>query len=184
MNTPSDSDGAAGGGGLPFEMRVGQGFDVHPWSDDPERRLVLGGVPFTGHRGLAGHSDADVAAHACTDAVLGAAGAGDIGSLFPDTDPRLAGADSVALLAEAVARVGALGWRVVNLDCTLVCDTPRLAPHRDAMIERLSAAAGAPVFIKGKRTEGVAGLTGGIQGHAVALLWRVPTEQTSNQGVV
>ncbi len=152
---------------VPF--RVGQGFDVHPWSDDPDRRLVLGGVVLDGP-GLVGHSDADVAAHACTDALLGAAGLGDIGQLFPDSDPELAGADSLALLAEAAHRALAAGWRVGNIDCTLILDAPKIGPHKDEMMRRLAAAAGGPVTIKGKRTEGVAGLAGGVQGHAVALV--------------
>lgn len=152
---------------VPF--RVGQGFDVHPWSDDPARRLVLGGVVLDGP-GLAGHSDADVAAHACTDALLGAAGLGDIGQLFPDTDPGLAGADSLELLAEAARRARSAGWRVGNIDCTLILDAPKIGPHKDEMMRRLAAAAGGPVTIKGKRTEGVAGLAGGVQGHAVALV--------------
>ncbi len=151
------------------DFRVGQGFDVHPWSDDPERRLVLGGVTFEGP-GLTGHSDADVAAHACTDALLGAAGLGDIGQLFPDTDPALAGADSLALLTEAARRAADAGWVVVNIDCTLILDAPKIGPHKTEMMQRLSAAAGGPVTVKGKRTEGVAGLAGGVQGHAVALV--------------
>ncbi len=154
------------------ELRIGQGFDVHPWSDDPARILVLGGVVFENGPGLVGHSDSDVAAHACTDALLGAAGLGDIGSIFPDTDPRFAGADSVELLRQAAAMVSDAGWGVANVDCTLILDLPRLAPHRDQMQANLSSAVGAPVSVKGKRTEGVAGLQGGVQGHAVALLWR------------
>ena len=108
--------------------RVGQGFDVHPFSDDPARRLVLGGVVFDGERGLAGHSDADVIAHAVTDALLGAAGLGDIGQHFPDTDPALAGADSIELLRRAVADVRAAGWEPGNVDCTVVLEAPKLAP--------------------------------------------------------
>ena len=92
------------------EFRIGQGFDVHPWSDDPERRLVLGGVRFDDGPGLVGHSDSDVAAHACTDALLGAAGLGDIGSAFPDSDPQFAGADSVELLRQAATMVHDAGW--------------------------------------------------------------------------
>ena len=153
----------------PVPFRVGQGFDVHPWSDDPDRRLVLGGVVLDGP-GLAGHSDADVAAHACADALLGAAGLGDIGQLFPDTDPALAGVDSLELLAEAARRALAAGWRVGNIDCTLILDAPKIGPHKNEMMRRLAAAAGGPVTIKGKRTEGVAGLAGGVQGHAVALV--------------
>lgn len=154
-------------------LRIGQGFDVHPWSDDPDRTLVLGGVPFPDSPGLAGHSDADAIAHAVTDAVLGACGAGDIGSLFPDTDPAHAGADSIELLRRAVAVVAADGWSVLNADVTVICDAPKLAPHRDAMIANVSGALGAPVSIKGKRTEGVEGLGGGIQSHAVALVQRI-----------
>lgn len=154
------------------ELRIGQGFDVHPWSDDPARWLVLGGVRFDDGPGLVGHSDSDVAAHACTDALLGAAGLGDIGSTFPDSDPQFAGADSVELLRRVATMVHDAGWRVANVDCTLILDSPRLAPHRDEMQANLSSAVGAPVSVKGKRTEGVAGLQGGVQGHAVALLWR------------
>lgn len=156
------------------ELRVGQGFDVHPWTDQPGRVLVLGGVRFEGHRGLAGHSDADVVAHACTDALLGAAGLGDIGQWFPDTDERWRGADSLALLAEAARQVRLAGWEPANVDCTVVLDQPRLAPHRRAMEERLSGAAEAPVTVKTKRTEGVGSLGRGegVVCHAVALVVR------------
>lgn len=153
-------------------MRIGQGFDIHPWSDDPDRALVLGGITFPDSPGLAGHSDADAVAHACTDAVLGAAGLGDIGQLFPDTDPALAGADSVAMLAEAVSAVRGAGWDVANIDCTVVLDAPKIAPVRDRMEQVLAAAVGAPVTVKGKRTEGAAGLADVVQCFAVALLWR------------
>jgi 2-C-methyl-D-erythritol 2,4-cyclodiphosphate synthase len=155
-------------------MRVGNGFDVHPWSDDPERVLVLGGVRFEGERGLAGHSDADVLAHACTDALLGAAGLGDIGTFFPDTDARWAGADSVVLLAEATAAVRSAGWLPQNVDCTIVLDRPRLAPMRAEMETALSTAVGAPVTVKGKRTEGVGALGRGegVIAWAVALVAR------------
>jgi 2-C-methyl-D-erythritol 2,4-cyclodiphosphate synthase len=153
-------------------MRVGNGFDVHPWSDDPARTLVLGGVSFADERGLAGHSDADVVAHACTDALLGAAGLGDIGALFPDTDDRWRDADSVGLLAEAARQVRAAGWEPQNVDCTVVLDTPKLAPARDEMQRRLGEAVGAPVTVKGKRTEGVGALGRGegIVAWAVALV--------------
>ncbi len=151
-------------------LRIGQGFDVHPFADDATRPLVLGGVAFPEGPALVGHSDADVIAHAITDAILGAAGLGDIGQLFPDTDAAHAGADSIALLTIAAERVTEAGWSVVNADATVILDAPKLAPHRDAMIANLSAALGAPVSVKGKRTEGVAGLGGGIQCQAVALL--------------
>lgn len=151
-------------------FRIGQGFDVHPWSADPERRLVLGGVVFPEARGLVGHSDADVIAHACTDAILGAAGLGDIGTLFPDTDPALAGADSLGLLRHAVRTVNEAGWIPVNADCTVIADTPRVAPKRAEMEHAMSQAVGAPVSIKGKRTEGLVSLSEGIQCLAVALV--------------
>lgn len=159
-------------------VRVGQGFDVHPFSADPARVLVLGGVTFDGAPGLAGHSDADVVAHAVTDALLGAAGLGDIGQHFPDTDPALAGADSIELLRRAVADVRAAGWSPGNVDCTVVLDAPKLAPRRDELQDRLSAAVGAPVSVKGKRPEGLGALGRGegIACFAVAL---VSTEGSS-----
>jgi 2-C-methyl-D-erythritol 2,4-cyclodiphosphate synthase len=153
-------------------MRIGQGFDVHPFSDDAARPLVLGGVIFDGERGLAGHSDADVVAHAVTDALLGAAGLGDIGQHFPDTDPRWAGADSIAMLRTAAADVRAAGFLPGNVDCTVVLDGPRLAPRRAEVQARLSEAVGAPVTVKGKRTEGLGALGRGegIACFAVALV--------------
>jgi 2-C-methyl-D-erythritol 2,4-cyclodiphosphate synthase len=157
-------------------MRIGQGFDIHPFSDDPTRPLVLGGVMFDGERGLAGHSDADAVAHAITDALLGAAGLGDIGSWFPDDDPALAGADSMVLLAKAVEGVRAAGWTVDNVDCTVICERPKLAPRRDEMTARLVAVLGAPVTVKGKRAEGLGSLgrVEGIACLAVALLSATP----------
>jgi len=152
-------------------VRVGQGFDVHPFSDDPGRALVLGGVPFEGP-GLAGHSDADAVAHAVIDALLGAAGLGDIGQHFPDSDPSLAGADSLDLLRRAVAAVRAAGWVPGNVDCTVVLEAPRLAPRRAEMQERLTDAVGAPVTVKGKRAEGLGALgrREGIACFAVAVV--------------
>ena len=153
--------------------RVGMGFDVHPMSDDPDRPMVLGGVTFPGP-GLAGHSDADVIAHACADALLGAAGLGDIGSHFPDTDPALAGADSIVLLASVGDELRAAGWRVANVDCSVVCDSPKIGPNRDEMQRRLSEAAGGPVTVKGKRPEGLGALgrNEGIACWAVAMVER------------
>ncbi len=153
-------------------VRVGMGFDVHPF-DDGDKPLVLGGCAFEG-RGLAGHSDGDVIAHVVIDAVLGAAGLGDIGSHFPDTDPALAGADSIELLHEAAAAVRAAGWTPVNVDCSVVLDAPKLAPRRDEMQHRLSTALGADVTIKGKRPEGLGALGRGegIAAWAVALVER------------
>lgn len=155
------------------EVRVGQGFDVHPFTDDPGRRLVLGGVTFEG-RGLVGHSDADVVAHACAEALLGAAGLGDLGALFPDTDPQWEGADSLALLADVAARVRADGWEPGNVDCSVLTEQPKLAPARAEMQRLLSGAVGAPVTVKGRRPEGLGALGRGegVACFAVAVLTR------------
>jgi 2-C-methyl-D-erythritol 2,4-cyclodiphosphate synthase len=147
---------------------------VHPFSLDPTRVLVLAGVVFDGERALAGHSDADVVAHAVIDALLGAAGLGDIGQHFPDTDPALAGADSLELLRLAVANLRSQGWEPGNVDCTVVLEAPKLAPRREEMQARLSDAVGAPVTVKGKRAEGLGSLgrQEGIACFAVALVER------------
>ncbi len=156
-------------------FRVGQGFDVHALA--PGRALVIGGVVIPYERGLLGHSDADVLLHALTDALLGAAGLGDIGRLFPDTDPRHAGADSRVLLREAWRQVCAAGWAVVNVDATVICRAPRILPHAPAMVANIAADlamdAGA-VNIKGKTTEklGFTGRGEGIAAQAVVLLAR------------
>jgi 2-C-methyl-D-erythritol 2,4-cyclodiphosphate synthase len=154
-----------------MSFRTGLGFDVHPFSDDTGRMLVLGGVQFEG-AGLAGHSDADVVAHACADALLGAAGLGDLGGHFPDDDPQFAGADSIGLLTEVARRVRDAGWEPANVDCVVVLEAPKLAPHRSAMEERLSAAAGAPVNVKATRAEGLGaiGRGEGIACWATALV--------------
>jgi 2-C-methyl-D-erythritol 2,4-cyclodiphosphate synthase len=159
------------------QLRIGQGFDIHPFSEDPNRVLVLGGVSFPGARGLVGHSDADVLAHAITDALLGAAGLGDIGQHFPDTDPRFHGADSIVLLVAAVALVHDAGWRVVNIDSTVVLEEPKLAPKRATIIQRLETVCGAPVSVKGKRAEGLGALgrREGIACFTVALLEGIGT---------
>jgi 2-C-methyl-D-erythritol 2,4-cyclodiphosphate synthase len=153
-------------------MRVGQGFDVHRFTDDPARRMVLGGVEFPGERGLAGHSDADVVAHAVADALLGAAGLGDIGMHFPDTDARWEGADSIDLLRVVAQMLEKTGWTAVNVDCSVVCERPVLAPRRGEMEERLVDAVGAPVSVKGRRAEslGAIGRGEGIACWAVALV--------------
>jgi 2-C-methyl-D-erythritol 2,4-cyclodiphosphate synthase len=151
-------------------LRVGQGFDIHPFTDDPDRVLVLGGVQVEGC-GLQGHSDGDVVCHAVADALLGAAGLGDIGTLFPDTDPALSGADSLVLLARVVDRVS-VEWQPVNVDCTVIAEAPRLAPHRGTMEQALGAVVGAPVSVKAKRGEGLGALgrQEGIACIAVALI--------------
>lgn len=150
--------------------RVGLGFDIHPFSAEPGRRLVLGGIPIDGP-GLAGHSDADAVAHAVADALLGAAGLGDIGTHFPDTDPAYAGIDSMELLGRAVLSVSTQ-YEIGNVDVSVVLESPKLAPHRDAMERRLSEVVGAPVSVKAKRAEslGALGRGEGIACFAVALL--------------
>jgi len=152
--------------------RVGMGFDVHRFSDDPARPLILGGVVLEGERALAGHSDGDVIVHAVADALLGASCLGDLGEHFPDTDERWRGADSIDLLAASVAMVREAGWSVANVDCSVVLEAPRLKPHRQRMMDRLSAAVGAPVSVKAKRAEGLGALgrQEGIACWAVALL--------------
>ena len=146
-------------------MRVGQGFAIHRFSGDPGRPLVLGGVTVPGAAGLAGHSDADVVAHAVAEALLGAAGLGDLGRHFPATDPVWAGADSMELLHQVASMVGAEGLGLVNADCTVVCERPRLAEHTDDMARRLGALLRAPVSVKAKRAEGL-GAIGRVEGIA------------------
>jgi 2-C-methyl-D-erythritol 2,4-cyclodiphosphate synthase len=144
---------------------VGFGFDVHPFSEDPHRPLVLGGVHIDGARGLAGHSDADAIAHAVADAVLGAAGLGDLGGHFSDTDPEWSGADSIDLLARVRDLAAVAGFQPVNADCTVIVEAPRIAPHRADMVSRLSSALGAPVSVKATRPEGL-GALGRVEGIA------------------
>ncbi len=158
---------------VPF--RIGQGYDVHALT--PGRKLILGGVEIPHHSGLLGHSDADVLLHAITDALLGAAGLGDIGGMFPDTDPRWKGADSRLLLREAMAAVMRAGWQLGNVDATIIAQAPRVKPHVAAMQVNIAADLGvAPdaINIKGKTTErlGFTGRGEGIAAEAVALLMR------------
>lgn len=156
-------------------FRVGEGWDVHALV--PGRNLVLGGVTVPHHSGLLGHSDADALLHAITDALLGAAGLGDIGTLFPDTDARFRGADSRVLLAEALRQVRALGWAVANVDCTVVAQAPRLAAHKAAMGACIAETLGlvlAQVNVKAKTAEklGPVGQGLSIEARAVVLLYR------------
>jgi 2-C-methyl-D-erythritol 2,4-cyclodiphosphate synthase len=155
--------------------RVGQGFDVHALV--PGRRLVVGGVDIPFESGLLGHSDADVLLHAVTDALLGAAGLGDIGRHFPDSDPRYAGADSRDLLRAAMQAVAAAGYEVVNVDAVIVARAPRFAPYRERMAANVAADLGidaADVNVKAKTTEqlGFTGRGEGIAAQAVVLLAR------------
>ena len=151
-------------------MRTGLGIDTHRFA--PGRKLILGGVEIPYTRGLHGHSDADVLAHAITDAILGAAALGDIGQHFPDTDPQWKGADSIELLRGAVALVLAAGWRVEFVDATVVLERPKLLPYREAMMERLSEAVGAQVHVKATTGErmGFVGREEGVAALAVATL--------------
>ena len=156
-------------------LRIGLGTDVHALAEG--RRLILGGVDIPHERGLLGHSDADVLAHAVSDALLGAARAGDIGKLFPDTDPAYAGADSMRLLAEVAARVRSLGFEIVDVDSVVTAQAPKLSPHRDAMRKNLADAMGIPVEnvgVKATTSEwlGYEGREEGITAQAVALLER------------
>ena len=149
-----------------LSVRVGIGYDSHRF--EPGGPLVLGGVRIALDYHLHGHSDGDAVAHAVTDAVLGAAALGDIGEMFSDTDPANAGRDSIEMLEAAVLRVGAAGWRVGQLDVVVIAESPRIAPHRQGMRERLADAVGvaaADVSIKGKTNEGM-GFVGRGEGIA------------------
>jgi 2-C-methyl-D-erythritol 2,4-cyclodiphosphate synthase len=157
------------------EMRIGLGHDVHAFAAG--RRLVLGGIDVPHARGLAGHSDADVLAHALMDALLGAMREGDIGAHFPDTDPAYEGISSMELLSRVAALMADRGWRLVDADCVLVLEEPRISPHREAMRVRMSEALAVgveKVGLKATTTEGL-GLTGrgeGVAATAVVLLER------------
>jgi 2-C-methyl-D-erythritol 2,4-cyclodiphosphate synthase len=149
-----------------LERRTGIGYDVHRFGGP--RKLVLGGVEIPEESGLIGHSDADLVSHAVIDALLGAAGLGDIGEHFPDDDPRYLGADSVELLGRVVALIGEPGWRVANVDVTIVAERPRIAPFKQAMSERLSSVLGVgtdAVNVKATTNEGM-GFVGRVEGMA------------------
>ena len=154
-------------------MRIGHGYDVHRLVDN--RPLILGGVNIPYEKGLLGHSDADVLTHAVMDALLGAAALGDIGKLFPDNDPAYSGADSIKLLERVFARIREEGYAIGNIDATILCQRPKLAPHIPAMRQNIAAACGMDascVSIKATTEEGL-GFTGsgeGIATHAVCLL--------------
>ena len=156
-------------------IRVGHGYDVHRLTEG--RKLILGGVDIPWEKGLLGHSDADVLTHALMDALLGAAGLGDIGRHFPDTDPAYRGADSLGLLARVAGLLGERGWSVGNVDATILAQRPKLAPHIPQMAENLAKAMGVPpdrVNVKATTEEGL-GFTGsgeGMAAHAVALIIR------------
>lgn len=160
-----------------FPFRVGQGYDVHRLVEG--RALILGGVNIPYARGLDGHSDADVLLHAVMDAVLGAAVMGDIGRLFPDDDPAYLGADSMKLAEKVSERLTAEGWRVGNIDATVIAQRPKLEPYKSRMSENIAAAFGidaSAVSVKATTEEGL-GFTGSgeaIAAHAVAMLFYMP----------
>jgi 2-C-methyl-D-erythritol 2,4-cyclodiphosphate synthase len=161
-----------------MDIRIGQGFDVHALVAG--RKLIIGGVEIAHETGLLGHSDGDVLLHAICDALLGAAGLGDIGRHFPDTDPAYEGADSSRLLGAVGERVRAAGYAIGNVDATIVAQAPRMAPHIPAMIGRIAAALAidpSRVNVKAKTTErlGFAGRGEGIAAQAVALLQKAPS---------
>lgn len=153
-------------------LRIGQGFDVHRFSDDPERLLVLGGTVIEGAAGLEGHSDADVVCHALADAMLGAASLGDLGEHFPDTDPEWAGVRSIELVERVLAMLEEKDMFAVNADCTIVCETPRLAGYTSSIARGLSKLVGAPVSVKVKSAEtlGAIGRAEGIACMVVVLV--------------
>ncbi|VTU19443.1 2-C-methyl-D-erythritol 2,4-cyclodiphosphate synthase [Variovorax sp. SRS16] len=158
-----------------FQMRVGEGWDIHQLVAG--RKLILGGVEVPHPTGLLGHSDADVLLHAITDALLGAAGLGDIGRHFPDTDAQFRGADSAVLLAEAARRVRAAGWQIGNIDSTVIAQAPKLAPHIPAMCARIAAVLGLAVDevnVKAKTAEklGAVGEGKAMEARAIAMIFR------------
>lgn len=158
---------------MTLRIRIGEGWDIHALV--PGRKLILGGVAIPFERGLLGHSDADALLHAITDALLGAAGLGDIGKHFPDTDPRFQGADSMLLLIEAARRVRGEGWQIGNIDSTVIAQSPKLSPHIDDMraaIARALDLAAQQVNVKAKTAErlGPVGEGSAIEARAVVLL--------------
>ena len=154
-------------------MRTGIGYDVHRF--EKGRKLILGGVEIPYGKGLLGHSDADALLHAVTDALLGAAGLGDIGTHFPDSDPKYKGADSLLLLTEAVRLLSEKGFKAVNIDCTVIAEEPKISPYKEKMRENIAKACNLPpdaVNVKGKTEEGL-GFTGeklGIKALATCLI--------------
>jgi len=165
-----------------IQLRVGLGHDTHRLG--PNRPLILGGIRIEFDRGLVGHSDADIVLHAVTDALLGAAGLGDIGDAFPDTDPAYAGIDSAILLERALNRVRAAGWQPVNLDCTIFAQRPKLASYKPAIRQRLAELVGLPVEsvnVKAKTGEhvGPIGREEALSADAVVLLEKQDARRSS-----
>ncbi|MDR2128593.1 MAG: 2-C-methyl-D-erythritol 2,4-cyclodiphosphate synthase [Burkholderiaceae bacterium] len=178
------TDDAATATAAVTQWRVGEGWDVHALVSG--RKLILGGVHIEHTHGLLGHSDADALLHALTDALLGAASLGDIGALFPDTDPRYQDADSATLLAEAARRARALGWQIANVDGTVVAQAPRLTPYKKAMCERIAQILDVgpdQVNVKAKTAEGLGPVGQGacIEARAVALLVRAAPANNAHE---
>lgn len=178
------------------EFHVGHGYDAHrratrgdlagaagAGTSKDGRALVLGGVVFPSEIPLDGHSDADVVCHAVIDALLSAAGLGDIGEMFPDSDPAYAGVSSLNLLRRSAVAARTEGWSLVNADCTVIADSPMLTPHKPEMQKLLSEAACGPVSVSGKRTEGLGALGRGegVAAHAVALVSRKSADEEKQQ---
>jgi len=147
-------------------FRIGQGFDIHPFSEDSARPLIIGGEILPGP-GLDGHSDADLLAHAIADALLGAADLGDIGQRFPDTDPSFSNVNSMELLKSVVESLDGEGWEICNVDCNVILEVPKLSPYKNSIQDRISKILNAPVTVKGRRSEGL-GFIG--KGEGVACL--------------
>ncbi len=158
----------------PPKLRIGNGFDIHPVSNDPSRPLILGGVEISSGFGLLGHSDADVVCHAVSDAVLGAVGLGGIGDHFPDDDPSLEGANSLILLSRCVQMVAEKGWHLINADVTVIAQKPRLSGFLVEISSSVSLTVSAPVSVKAKSPEKVGSLGEnlGMVALASALLWQ------------
>ena len=150
-------------------MRVGHGFDSHAYMTDQERPLILGGVTFESDLALQGHSDSDVVTHACIDSILSPVGLGDIGTLFPDNDPKYLNANSLELLQHSVELINDAGWDIVNIDCSIIADIPKIQPSRSLIETTLSKIVQAPVTVKGKTPEGLLNFNG-IACFAVCLL--------------
>ena len=150
-------------------MRIGQGFDSHQWDDDLSKPLILGGVKFDSDSSLKGHSDGDVIIHACIDALLGAAGLGDIGVLFPDNDPAYENFDNSELLKIVVSKLHDENWEVINVDCSVIAEQPKISSRKSEIESKISKILGAPFSVKGKHPEGLDSLNG-VMCLAVSLI--------------
>ena len=151
------------------KMRIGHGFDSHAWEVKKTKPLILGGTTFKSEYSLKGHSDSDVVVHACIDALLAPTGLGDIGMLFPDSDPKNENADSIEMLREVIAKITDLGWEVINIDCSVIAEKPNISKHKKEIENRISEIISAPFSIKGKHPEGLEQMNG-IACFAVSLI--------------